>query len=107
MSKIVPTICRLCIAHCGVLAEIEDDNGRRKVTKVTGDPDNPLFKGYTCPKGRALPELHNHAGRLLHSQKRQPDGSHAAIASAQAAIEVAERIRSIVDKYGPRAVAFY
>ena len=107
MSKIVPTICRLCIAHCGVLAEVEDDNGRRKVTRVTGDPDNPMFKGYTCPKGRALPELHNHAGRLLHSMKRQPDGRHAPIASAQAAIEVAERIKAIVDQYGPRAVAFY
>ena len=54
-TRIVPTICRLCIAHCGVLAEIADDNGRRKVTKVTGDPDNPVFRGYTCPKGRALP----------------------------------------------------
>ena len=88
MTDIVPTICRLCIAHCGVLAEVEDDNGRRKVTRVTGDPDNPLFKGYTCPKGRALPELHNHEGRLLHSMKRQADGSHAPIASEQAAVEV-------------------
>ena len=26
---IVPTIYRLCIAHCGVLAHVEDDNGRR------------------------------------------------------------------------------
>lgn len=107
MTEVVPTICRLCIAHCGVLAEIEDDNGRRKVTKVTGDPDNPLFKGYTCPKGRALPELHNHDGRLLHSLKRQAGGSHATIDSGQATVEVAERIRLIIDKYGPRAVAFY
>jgi len=107
MSTIVPTICRLCIAHCGVLAEVEDDNGRRKVTRVTGDPDNPMFKGYTCPKGRALPELHNHAGRLLRSMKRQPDGRHTPIDSAQAAIEVADRIKAIVDQYGPRAVAFY
>lgn len=107
MSTVVPTICRLCIAHCGVLATVEDDNGRRKVTKVTGDPDNPLFKGYTCPKGRALPELHNHDGRLLHSMKRQPDGSHRPIASATAANEVADRIKDIVDEFGPRAVAFY
>lgn len=107
MTDVVPTICRLCIAHCGVLAEVEDDNGRRKVTKVTGDPDNPLFKGYTCPKGRALPELHNHPGRLLHSMRRQDDGSHAPIDSAQAVIDVAERIQAIVDQYGPRAVAFY
>ena len=107
MTEIVPTICRLCIAHCGVLAEVEDDNGRRKVTRVTGDPDNPLFKGYTCPKGRALPELHNHEGRLLHSMKRQADGSHSPVDSQQAAIEVADRIKAIVDQYGPRAVAFY
>ena len=107
MTEIVPTVCRLCIAHCGVLATVEDDNGRRKVTRVTGDPDNPVFEGYTCPKGRALPELHNHEGRLLHSMKRQVDGSHAPIESSAAAIEVAERIRDIVEKYGPRAVACY
>ena len=107
MSKVVPTVCRLCIAHCGVLATVEDDNGRRKVTQVTGDPDNPLFKGYTCPKGRALPELHNHEGRLLHSMKRQADDIHAPIKTTKAAVEVAQRIREIVDKHGPRAVACY
>ncbi len=107
MPETVPTVCRLCIAHCGVLATVEDDNGRRKVTLVTGDPDNPVFEGYTCPKGRALPELHNHEGRLLHSMKRLADGSHAPIESSAAAIEVAERIRDIVEKYGPRAVACY
>ncbi|MDH3995007.1 MAG: molybdopterin-dependent oxidoreductase, partial [Gammaproteobacteria bacterium] len=107
MSKVVPTVCRLCIAHCGVLATVEDDNGRRKVTQVTGDPDNPLFKGYTCPKGRALPELHNHEGRLLRSMKRQPDGTYIPVSGATAAIEVAERIRTIVQRHGPRAVACY
>lgn len=107
MSTVVPTLCRLCIAHCGVLATVENDDGRRKVTKVTGDPENPLFKGYTCPKGRALPELHNHAGRLLHSQKRQSDGSFANVPSQQAATEVADKIQAIVEAYGPRSVAFY
>lgn len=107
MPEIVPTVCRLCIAHCGVLATVEDDAGRRKVTRVTGDPDNPVFKGYTCPKGRALPELHNHEGRLLHAMKRQADGTHAPIDSSAAAIEVAQRIRQIVDAHGPRAVACY
>ncbi|WP_234897740.1 hypothetical protein [Mycolicibacterium vanbaalenii] len=48
-----------------------------KLTKVTGDPDNPMFKGYTCTKGRALPQIHNNPARLLHSQKRQPDGTYA------------------------------
>lgn len=107
MSKTVPSICRLCIAHCGVLATVEDDNGRRKLTKVTGDPDNPLFKGYTCPKGRALPEMHNHEGRLLHSLKKQPDGRFEKIDSDSAAIEVAEKIDQLVKEHGPRSVAIY
>ena len=99
----VPTICRLCIAHCGVIASVEEG----RLTRVDGDPDNPMFLGYTCPKGRALPELHNHAGRLLHSLRRQNDGTHAAIDSKQAVDEVAERIRDIIAKHGPRAVAMY
>ena len=105
MTEIVPTVCRLCIAHCGVLAHVEDDSGRRKVTRVTGDPDNPMFKGYTCPKGRALPDLHNHPGRLLRSQKRGADGRYTPIDSATAAIEVADKIQAIVEEHGPRVHA--
>ena len=45
-----PSICRLCPAHCPILVTVE---GGRPV-EVVGDPDAPLFGGYTCPKGRAL-----------------------------------------------------
>lgn len=107
MSEVRPTICRLCLAHCGVLATIEDDNGRRKVTKVTGDPDNPAFRGYTCPKGRALPDLLNHEDRLLQSRKRRDDGSHSPIESGRAISEIAAKIKALVDQYGPRSVAMY
>ena len=41
-----PAICRICSAHCGVIATVTDG----RLTKVTGDPDNPMFKGYTCAK---------------------------------------------------------
>ena len=99
----VPTICRLCPAHCGVLATVEEG----RLTEVKGDPDNPLFKGYTCPKGRALPELHNSPVRLLQSQKRQADGSFAPIAVDQAMDEIAAKLRAIVAEHGPRSVAVY
>ncbi|MEJ5978911.1 molybdopterin-dependent oxidoreductase [Novosphingobium sp. PS1R-30] len=99
----VPTLCRLCPAHCGVLATVEDG----RITEVRGDPDNPLFQGYTCPKGRALPELHNSPLRLLASQKRQADGAFAPIGVDQAMDEIAARLRAIVAQYGPRSVAIY
>ena len=71
MVDIHPTICRFCAAHCGVLAEVEDG----RVLRVTGDRDNPLYRGYICPKGRSLADQHNDPQRLLHSMKRAPEGS--------------------------------
>ncbi|MCB2076719.1 MAG: molybdopterin-dependent oxidoreductase, partial [Novosphingobium sp.] len=101
--RTMPSMCRLCPAHCGILATVTDGI----LTEVKGDPDNPLFQGYTCPKGRALPEMHNSPNRLLHSQKRQPDGSFRTIPAGQAMDEVAAKLKAIVDQHGPRAVALY
>jgi anaerobic selenocysteine-containing dehydrogenase len=103
MSKIHPSICRICSAHCPILVEVEDG----RAIEVTGDPDNDLWRGYTCPKGRALPEQHASAARLLHSMKRNPDGAHRPIHSERAMDEVAERVAAIVAEHGPRAVALY
>ncbi|CAN7608175.1 molybdopterin-dependent oxidoreductase [Phenylobacterium sp. LjRoot219] len=103
MQQTVPTICRLCPAHCGVLATVVDG----RLAEVRGDPDNPLFKGYTCPKGRALPELHNDPERLLHSQKRQPDGGYAAVPVSQAMDEIAAKLQALIATHGPRSVAIY
>lgn len=99
----VPGICRICSAHCGVLVTVEDG----RAVKVEGDRDNPVFQGYTCPKGRALADMHNDPDRLLHSQKRQADGSFAKIGSAEATDEIAARIDAIVAEHGPRSVAIY
>ena len=98
-----PSICRICSAHCGVLATVTDG----KLTKVTGDPDNPMFKGYTCAKGRALPEIHNNPRRLLHSQTRQADGTFTPIEAERAMDEIATRLQQLIATHGPRSVALY
>ena len=78
-----------------------------KLTKVTGDPDNPMFKGYTCIKGRSLPEIHNNPARLLHSQKRQADGTYEAIGAELAMDEIATKLQELIATHGPRSVALY
>src|SRR5262245_2568780 len=98
-----PSICRFCHAACAILVDVEDG----RAVRVRGDRENPIYHGYTCAKGRALPEQHAHPERLLHSMKRGPDGSHAPIPHAQAITEVAERVQEILLRHGPRSVALY
>ena len=61
------SFCRLCTALCPIVVTIEDG----RAIAVHGDRDAPLFGGYTCPKGRALPEIHTSPERLQHSLKRR------------------------------------
>jgi len=103
MSEVHPSICRICPAHCPILVEVE--NG--KAVKVTGDRSNDFYQGYICPKGTALPEQHDHPGRLLHSMKRGSDGIHRPIASQLAMDEIAAKTAAIVSRHGPRSVALY
>ncbi|MEE2678075.1 MAG: molybdopterin-dependent oxidoreductase [Myxococcota bacterium] len=103
MTTTHPSICRFCHAHCAILVDVEDG----RATRVVGDPENPIYHGYVCPKGRSLPEQHANPARLLHSMKRQADGTHAPVPQQQAIAEVASRVQEILDRHGPRAVALY
>lgn len=103
MAEIHRSLCRLCTAYCPILVTVEDG----RATAVAGNPQAPLYGGYTCPKGRALPEQHYGPSRLLHSLKRQDDGTHQRIASDRAMDEIAERLQAIIAEHGPRSVAVY
>jgi anaerobic selenocysteine-containing dehydrogenase len=98
-----PSFCRLCTAFCPILVDVED--GRS--IAVRGDPSNQLFRGYICPKGRALAEQHNSPHRLLRSLKRGADGTREPIEAEKAMDEIAARLMRIVAEHGPRAVAVY
>lgn len=98
-----PSICRFCHANCGILVEVEDG----RPVRVTGDRENPAYHGFTCAKGRSLPEQHAHPERLLHSVKRGPEGSFSPIASEAAMDEIAARVGAIIAEHGPRSVALY
>jgi anaerobic selenocysteine-containing dehydrogenase len=97
------SLCRNCAALCPVVVTL--DEGR--VVRVEGDREAPLYGGYTCPKGRAMGQQHERAGRLLHSLKRLPDGRRVPISSEQLVEEITERLARIRDAHGPMAVAAY
>ncbi|MDE2466883.1 MAG: molybdopterin-dependent oxidoreductase, partial [Alphaproteobacteria bacterium] len=96
-------ICRACHAQCGLLAEMEDG----RPVKLYGDKDNAAYHGYSCIKGRRLGAYHASTSRLLQSQKRVANGEFAPIANDGAMREIAKRVRTLIDRHGPRAVAGY
>jgi anaerobic selenocysteine-containing dehydrogenase len=98
-----PVVCRVCHAQCGLLVDME--NG--KPVAIHGDKDNPVYNGYSCIKGREMHTMHTLPSRILHSQKRQPDGTYTNIESNQAILEVSQKLERIIAEHGPRAVALY
>ncbi len=96
-------VCRNCGSICPIIVTLDGE----RVIKVEGDFDAPLYRGYTCPKGRAIPAEHHNPRRLLHSLKRLPDGSRVPISSEQVVEEIAARLSRIIDAHGPQAVAAF
>ncbi len=80
-------------------------NGR--VLKVKGVDSDPLFKGYTCIKGRQLPDQMNDPARLRGPLRRTADGVFEAVSSADALDGIADRLAEILATHGPRAIATY
>lgn len=103
MPEVHDSFCRFCHASCAIKVTVEDG----RAVKVIGAKDNPVYHGYTCAKGRALPEQHANPSRLLHSVKRDDEGEYQPIGSQQAMDEIAEKVSRIVEEHGPRSVALY
>lgn len=97
------SFCRFCHAFCGIEVEVKDG----RALSVRGDRDNPMSEGYTCIKGRALPEQHHHPERVLRHQRRNPTGGLEPIAFDSLVEEVGDTLARIVAEHGPRSVALY
>ena len=101
------SFCRICHAACPVDVHIDTSGPSEKVIKVTGVDSDPIFNGYTCIKGRQLPDQIHDPARLRNALRRRPDGTFEEVASPEALDEVAAKLQAIIDEHGPRAVATY
>ena len=83
------------------------DDSRNAIVDIRGDKENPMSRGYVCFKGLQAEEMHHGPSRLLRPRKRQPDGSYIEIGSERALDEIAAKLRVILDRDGPHAVATF
>jgi anaerobic selenocysteine-containing dehydrogenase len=103
VTTTVSTFCRVCHASCPV----EVDISHNRAIAVRGVPADPLFAGYTCIKGRQIPDQLADPGRLRAPLRRQPDGTFEQSNSDAVLDQIAARLRTIIDTHGPRSVATY
>lgn len=92
---------------CGIVVTVDDDadgtgGAAPRVVRVRGDEQHPLSRGYTCPKGRALGDMHHDPRRL-----DAPEVRGAAASWDDALDELAALVRATVDAHGPDAVGMY
>jgi anaerobic selenocysteine-containing dehydrogenase len=97
------TACNLCYVNCGI--EVLVNEGR--VEKVKGDRSSPKSQGYLCNKAARIPYYAHHKDRLTTPLRRRADGGFDAIPWDVAITEIAERVRSLVDRHGGKSMALY
>src|SRR3954454_15251612 len=84
------TFCRICEAHCGLVATV--DGGR--LERLRPDPQHPLSHGYACPKGIAMTEVQNSPQRLLHPLRKAAGGEFERVSWDEALSEIGARLRA-------------
>jgi anaerobic selenocysteine-containing dehydrogenase len=103
---IVKTYCaRMDHGGCGILAHVESG----KITKIEGDPDSPISKGYICAKGLAQIERLNHPDRLIYPMKRmgkKGDGKWKRISWDEALNNISGKINETIEQDGQKAISF-
>jgi anaerobic selenocysteine-containing dehydrogenase len=84
--------CPLCEATCGLEITTRGD----EVVSVRGDENDVFSKGYICPKGVALKQLHEDPDRLRTPMIKQPDGSFASATWDEAFTLIDQRLSPIL-----------
>ncbi len=105
-DRVVPTFCELCFWKCGILAHVKDG----RVTKITGNPRDPLSRGHLCPRGTSGTGLLYDPDRLTQPLMRvDKRGSQEfeAVSWDAALNHVAENFERIKARYGPGALALF
>jgi formate dehydrogenase len=98
------TFCRICEAACGLLADV-DASGR--LVHLRPDRQHPISQGFVCAKGTRFAEVAAHAERLLFPLRRQDSGAYERITWTAAMAFLAQRLRPLIERYGPQAVGIY
>jgi anaerobic selenocysteine-containing dehydrogenase len=101
-SSIHYRACNLCEAICGIEITVQADEH----LDIRGDKDDPLSRGYICPKAVALQDLHYDKDRLRYPVRRTSHGWQR-IGWDEAFDEVTQNLKRIHATHGRNSIATY
>jgi len=108
VSETRKSVCALdCPDTCSLVVQI-DSSGR--ASKLSGDRDHPITRGFLCGKVARYLERQYHPDRLLHPLRRigeKGEGRFERVSWDSALDEIAGRLESIAQKDGPEAILPY
>jgi thiosulfate reductase/polysulfide reductase chain A len=105
-DQVIPSFCELCFWKCGMLAHVKDG----RVTKIKGNPLDPLSQGRLCPRGAGGTGLLYDPDRLKRPMVRvDKRGSQEfeEVSWDTALNVVAENFERIKTKWGASALALF
>src|ERR1041384_5764944 len=107
MSEIRHSVCALdCPDACSMLVTVEDG----RATRLRGNPDHPITRGFLCGKVARYLEREYSPDRLLYPQRRvgaKGEGRFERIGWDDALDEIAHRLANIAGEFGPESILPY
>jgi anaerobic selenocysteine-containing dehydrogenase len=101
------SVCALdCPDACSLLVNVEDGTA----SKLRGNPDHPVTRGFLCGKVAKYLEREYSPQRLLYPQKRigkKGEGRFARIGWDEALDTIAKKLSAIAGEFGPESILPY
>jgi anaerobic selenocysteine-containing dehydrogenase len=94
--------CPLCEAMCGLRIRVEDG----RVTRIRPNHDDVWSRGYICPKGTTLGELHHDPDRLRAPLIRR-NGAFVEATWPEAFAECERLLHGVIERHGKEALTYY
>jgi anaerobic selenocysteine-containing dehydrogenase len=106
MTRTAFRTCPLCEAGCGLEITLKDGPEGEEVTRIRGDQDDVFSKGYICPKGSTLKQLHEDPDRIRRPLVKR-DGQFVEVGWDEAFEEIERRLLPVLEAHGRDACAAY
>ncbi|MDP2647099.1 MAG: molybdopterin-dependent oxidoreductase [Desulfobacterales bacterium] len=99
MDKMIRSLCGFCHSNCGIIVRVRDG----KITRIEGDPENPVNRGYLCPKAQALKPMIESEERLKFPLKKMKSG-FVKVSWDEALNLAADKLTHVRQAYGPESL---